>query len=155
MMLTRKIIRDLFDHLTNEGYYSSLTEAGDNKELNRSISDKWRNKIEAGLTADFKRMLSDAIQVEQKNSRFDIEDSDERGATIWKSFVTLIDKDEKMDVVINFIVNHDNAFIYLGASHSNLDLYTGESLYLKSLFRQLKANEKIGHFLQTVFYNLD
>ena len=91
----------------------------------------------------------------KKNSRFDIQDNDAQGATIWKSFVTLTDKNEKMDVVISFIVNHDNAFIYLGTSHSNLDRYSGTSDALKRLFKQLNKNEKVGHFFQTKFYNLD
>ena len=154
-MVTRKIIKDLFDFLTNGDYYSKTTDSGDNEELNRPVSDIWRNKIEDGLTADFKRILAGDINVEQKNSRFDIQDNDAQGATIWKSFVTLTDKNEKMDVVISFIVNHDNAFIYLGTSHSNLDRYSGTSDALKRLFKQLKKNEKVGHFFQTKFYNLD
>lgn len=60
-----------------------------------------------------------------------------------------------MDVVINFIVNHNNAFIYLGASHCNLEKYTGTSVALKRLFDQLKKNEKVGHFFHTKFYDLD
>ena len=154
-MVTRKIIKDLFDFLTNGDYYSKTTDSGDNEELNRPVSDIWRNKIEDGLTADFKRILAGDINVEQKNSRFDIQDNDAQGATIWKSFVTLTDKNEKMDVVISFIVNHDNVFIYLGTSHSNLDRYSGTSDALKRLFKQLKKNEKVGHFFQTKFYNLD
>ena len=60
-----------------------------------------------------------------------------------------------MDVVINFIVNHDNAFIYLGKSHTNLDNYSGTSKTLKGLFKLLRGNERVGHFFQTKFYDLD
>jgi hypothetical protein len=60
-----------------------------------------------------------------------------------------------MDVVVNFIVNHDNAFIYLGTSHSNLDRYSGTSGTLNGLFKKLKTNEQVGHFFQTKFYDLD
>lgn len=154
-MVTRKIIKDLFGQLTNEDCYSKTTDSGDNEELNKIVNDNWKSRIEKGLTADFKRILTTDIEVKQTNSRFDIEDNDAQGATIWKSFITLTDKNEKMDVVINFIVNHDNAFIYLGTSHTNLDRYAGTSEILKGLFKQLKTNEKVGHFFQTKFYELD
>ena len=154
IMVTRKIIRDLFDYLTKADYYSKITESADNEELNRVISDNWKNKIEEGLRVDFKRILFNDIEVEQRDSRFDIQDNEAQGATIWKSFVGLTDKNETMTVVINFIVNHDNAFIYLGASHTNLDAYSGTSETLRRLFKQLKRNEKVGHFFQTKFYDL-
>ena len=65
-MVTRKIIKDLFDFLTNGDYYSKTTDSGDNEELNRPVSDIWRNKIEDGLAADFKRILAGDINVEKK-----------------------------------------------------------------------------------------
>ena len=154
-MVTRKIIKDLFDYLTQGDHYSNTSDLGDNEELNRTVNNNWKNKIEDGLAADFKRILTSDIFVTQKNSRFDIEDNDAQGATIWKSFVTLTDKNEAMDVVVNFIVNHYNAFIYLGTSHSNLDRYSGTSGTLNGLFKKLKTNEQVGHFFQTKFYDLD
>ena len=154
-MVTGKIIKQLFDYLTQGDYYSKTSDFGNNEELNTTISRDWRNKIEDGLTVDFKRILANDIVVKQKNSRFDIVDNDAQGATIWKSFIVLTDKNESMDVVVNFVVNHDNAFIYLGTSHSNVDRYSGSSYTLNRLFKQLKANEKVGHFFQTKFYDLD
>src|SRR5918993_430397 len=145
-MLTRKLIKDLFDYLTQGDFYSKSSDLRDNEELNRTVSNDWKNKIEDGLTVDFKRILARDIVVKQKNSRFDIEDNEAQGATVWKSFVTLTDKNESMDIVVNFIVNHDNAFIYLGTSHSNLDRYPGRSVTLNRFFKKLKANEKVGHF---------
>ena len=156
IMLTRKIIKDLDDYLTTGDYYPKTIDAGDNNELNKTINDDWKDKIEKSLTIDFKQLLTNEnLKVEQNKSRFDIADNDAQGATIWKSFVTLTDKGEQMDVVINFVVNHDNAFIYLGASHTNMDKYSGTSEPLKGLFKQLQANEKVGHFLQTKFYDFD
>jgi hypothetical protein len=155
-MLTRKIIMDLDAYLTTGDYYPKTIDSVDNNELNKIINDNWRDKIEKSITADFKHLLTNEnLKVEQTKSRFDIMDNDAQGATNWKSFVTLTDKEEKMDVVINFAVNHDNAFIYLGTSHTNLDKYSGTSEILKGLFKQLKTNEKVGHFFQTKFYDLD
>lgn len=155
-MLTRKIIRDLDDYLTTGDYYPKTIDSGDNIELNKIVEDNWKDKIEKSLTADFRQLLiKENLKVEQTKSRFDIQDNDAQGAAIWKSFVTLTDKEEKMDVVINFVVNHDNAFIYLGTSHTNLDMYTGTSEILKSLFNHFKKNEKVEHLFQTKFYDLD
>ena len=95
-MVTRKIIRDLFDYLIKADYYSKTTESADNEELNRLISDNWKNEIEEGLRADFKRILFNDIEVEQRDSRFDIQDNEAQGAAIWKSFVGLTDKNETM-----------------------------------------------------------
>jgi len=155
-MLTRKIIRDLDNYLTTRDYYPKTIDSGDNIDLNKIINNNWKDKIEKSLTADFRQLLTNEnLQVEQTKSKFDIVDNDAQGATIWKSFVILTDKEEQMDVVINFVVNHDNAFIYLGTSHTNLDKYSGTSEGLKGLFKQLKKNEKVGHFFQTKFYDLD
>lgn len=155
-MVTRKIIRDLHNYLDNGNHYSNTINSRSNDELNKTINDNWKNKIGDGLALDFKRILkTENIDVDHKKSLFWIEDNDAQGATIWKSFVLLTNKNEKMDVVISFMVNHDNAFIYLGASHSNLDRYSGASETLERFFKKLKANEKMGHFLQTKFYDLD
>jgi hypothetical protein len=156
IMLTRKIIGDLDIYLTTADHYPKTVDSGDNNELNKIINDNWRDKIEKSLTEDFRQLLANQnLKVEQTKSIFYIEDNDAQGATIWKSFVTLTDKEEKMDVVINFVVNHNNAFIYLGTSHTNLEKYTGTSEILKGLFKQLKTNEKVGHFFQTKFYDLN
>ena len=155
-MLTRKIIRDLDDYLTTGDYYPKTIDSGENNELNQIINDNWREKIEKSLMEDFRQVLTNEnLQVEQTKSIFYLVDNDAQGATIWKSFITLTDNGEKMDVVIHFAVNHDNAFIYLGTSHTNLDMYSGTSEILKGLFKQLKKNEKVGHFFQTKFYDLD
>lgn len=155
-MLTRKIIKDLDAHLTSGNHYPGTIDSGDNSELNKTIIANWRERIEKSLVADFRQLLSNEnLQVEQTKSIFYIVDNDAQGATIWKSFVTLTDNKEKLDVVVNFVVNGDNAFIYLGASHASLDNYSGTSEILIGLFKQLKTREKVGQFFHTKFYDLD
>jgi hypothetical protein len=66
-MVTRKIIKDLFDYLTQGDHYSNTSDLGDNEELNRTVNNNWKNKIEDGLAADFKRILTSDIFVTQKN----------------------------------------------------------------------------------------
>jgi hypothetical protein len=155
-MMSRKIINDLDKYLANMNLYQKTSDSPDYEELKRSVNDTWKNKIRDGLILDFKSILSDEnIDVEQDNSRFDLNDDDAQGATIWKSFITLSDKNEKIDVVVNFVVNRNNAFIYLGNSHAHLDKYSGASKTLKRLFKLLENNKKVGHFFQTRFYDLN
>jgi hypothetical protein len=154
-MVTRKIINDLDKYLVNMNLYQKTSDSPDYEELKKNVNDTWKNKIRDGLILDFKSILHDEnIYVEQYNSRLDLNDDDAQGATMWKSFITLSDKNEKIDVVVNFVVNRNNAFIYLGNSHTHLDKYSGASKTLKRLFKLLKINEKVGHFLQTRFYDL-
>jgi len=152
-MTTRSVLKDLDKYLSVENLY--LLPSDQNESVNISIHNEWRDKIEAALKADFQRMFkTNVIDTIQKKSILTIEDPDEHGATIWKSFVELSDGEEYLNVVIKFTVNHDFAFIYLGASHTHLDAYDGSSVPLRKLFDRLNQNEKIGRFHHTSFYNL-
>jgi len=155
-MISRTTIKELNDYLRTEDFFPKGIEERGNGELNKSIKSKWKNKIEEALKTDFRQIPgAEQIQVNQTDSLFEITDRESHGATIWKSFLNLTDKNETMNVVVSFVVNHDNSFIYLGESHTNLDKYPGTSEPLKRLFKTLKQNEKVGHFFQTKFYNLD
>jgi len=152
-MTARSLIKDLDNYLTTENLY--LLPRDQNDAVTQSIRNEWRDKIATVLNTDFKHLLkSDIVETVQKSSILTIEDPDEQYATIWKSFIDVRDGEEQLAVVVKFIVNHDFAFIYLGASHTHLDIYGGSSVALKNLFKCLKQNEKIGSFQYTSFYQL-
>lgn len=152
-MMTRILLKDLDKYLRAGNLYS--LPHNQNEPAGISIHSKWKDKIDAALKADVKHMFkTDMIDAVQKKSIFTIEDPDEQGATIWKSFVELNDGEERLDVIVKFIVSHDIAFIYLGASHTHLDAYSGSNIALRNLFDRLKQKEKIGSFYQTNFYAL-
>jgi len=152
-MTARSLLKDLDKYLCEENLY--LQTSDQNESINISIYNEWKDKIEAALKVDFKRLFkTDMIDAVQKNSILTIEDPDEQSATIWKSFVELRKGEECLDVVIEFIVGHDFAFIHLGTSHTHLDAYQGSSIALRNLFDRLKQNEKIGNFHHTPFYPL-
>lgn len=153
-MLTSELDKELYQYLKNENYYSERT-LGEIKKLNSFINQTWSRKLWEALDLDLKVILNDPnIQTRQIASVFEIENDRSQGATTFLSQIELIDRDQKMDIVVNLIVSH-NAFIYLGKSHAHLSEYPGSSKALQKLFWALKQNERIGHFFQTKFYQLD
>jgi len=155
-MLTRKTIKDFHDFLKKENFYSRTREQNGIDELNEKVNENWKAKIEDAIAVDFKRILNNSnLQIRQEKFKFEIRNMENHGATTYKSFLTITDNQDKMDVVIDLIVNVDNSFIYLGSSHTDLEKYNGTSKPLRRLFTVLRHNEKIGHFYYTKFYQLD
>lgn len=153
-MQTQKVITELDEYLTANGYYTKATIEEGIDNINASINTMWQTKIEEALRADLRAMLDhNNLQVKLTRSVFEII-SDEQGATIFKSFLDLSDQSETMDVVVSLNVYHKIAFIYLGASHTHEDRYTGASETLRQLFTKLKAKEQVGNFLHSKFYEL-
>lgn len=151
-MQTQKVIAELDEFLTANGYYTKANIEEEIYNINASINPVWQTKIGEALHVDLRSMLSnDNLQVKQTRSIFEII-SDEQGATIFKSFLDLTDQNETMSVVVNLAVNHNNGFIYLGQSHTHENKYIGNSKTLERLFNELKKKERIGNFFHTNLY---
>jgi len=152
--MTQEVIAALDEYLVANNYYAKASVDEETGDINTFINNTWKNRIEDALSTDLKKALhNNNLQLKQTQSIFDIK-SDEQGATIFKSFLELTDQNETMNVVVNLIVNHNNAFIYLGTSHTHHDKYTGSSKTLGKLFTELKKSEQAGNFFHTKFYDL-
>ena len=153
-MQTQKVIAELDEFLTANGYYTKANIEEEIDNINAFINTTWQAKIEEALRADLSAMLdNDKLQVKQTRSIFEII-SDEQGAAIFKSFLDLTDQNETMNVVVRLNVYHKIVFIYLGISHTHEDKYTGASETLTQLFTKLKTKEQIGNFSHSKFYEL-
>lgn len=153
-MQAQKVIAELDEYLTSNGFYASATSEEKIENINISINANWQTKIEEALRIDLRAMLhNDDLQVKQTKSIFDII-SDEQGATVFKSFLDLTDQNETMGVVVRLNIYHRIAFIYLGTSHTHEEKYTGTSETLRQLFIKLKAREQVGNFSHSKFYEL-
>ncbi|MEI6680861.1 MAG: hypothetical protein WCL21_19790 [Mariniphaga sp.] len=145
--MTQQTLKELNNFLSDNKYYDSE----ESEKVNKLIFDSWDSKIKDSLIEDLKVKIK-GIEIQKTRSLFDIE-SDEQGAALYKSYFNLVDKNEKVEIVIKLIVNLDKAFIYLGSNHADKEIYDGKSKILRTVYTVLKNAEKqFGYFCPENFY---
>ena len=119
--------------------------------MNEIIIDIWDNRLQESIIEDVKEKIR-GIEIRKTKSLFDIV-SDEQGATLYKSFFELTDKDEKIEIIIKLVVNRDKGVIYLGSRHADKEQYPGQSKLLGQVYRTLKnADNQFGYFRPVDFF---
>ena len=120
-------------------------------EINQSILDQWDSNLQTSIIYDLERKLKE-IEIIKTQSLFDLI-SDEQGATLYKLFLELKDREEKIEVIVKLIVNYKLAVIYLGSRHANENKFSGKSKILEIVFKELKkADQDFGYFHPIDFY---
>jgi hypothetical protein len=146
-IMTRDTVIELNNFLTDNGYY----DRDDFEKVNEIIIDTWDNKLQEAIIKDVKEKII-GTEIQKTKSLFDIV-SDEQGATLYKSFFELTDKEEKIEIIIKLVVNHDKGVIYLGSRHADKEQYTGQSKLLGQVYRKLKnADNQFGYFRPVDFF---
>lgn len=145
--MTRDTVIELNNFLTDNGYY----DRDDFEKVNEIIIDSWDKKLQGAIIEDLREKIS-GTEIQKTRSVFDIV-SDEQGAALYKSFFELTDKDEKIEIIIKLIVNHDKGVIYLGSRHADKEQYVGQSELLRRVYRELKkADNQFGYFRPVDFF---
>jgi hypothetical protein len=141
-----------FEHfLRDHGYFE---ENDDNLEtLNEQVLSKWDMPIKEAITNDFKAHLN--ISIGKIINLFDL--YADQGATVFVSFVTLIDDNstESLQVIIKAIVGQNKILTYLDSAYANVRSYSGHSSRLSKIFKTLKqADKNQGYFNPISFRSL-
>src|SRR5688572_6510536 len=145
--MTQDTVIELNNFLTDNGYY----DRDDFEKVNEIIIDSWDNKLQGSIIEDLREKIS-GTEIQKTRSVFDIV-SDEQGAALYKSFFELTDKDEKIEIIIKLVVNHDKGVIYLGSRHAEKEQYAGQSKLLGQVYRTLKnADNQFGYFRPVDFF---
>ncbi|MGZ5245158.1 MAG: hypothetical protein ACXWEY_11290 [Bacteroidia bacterium] len=116
------------------------------ESINLEILESWRYKIEEAVEKDFKLYLP-KFQIEISNIKFNIFSDQGACKLICKTTLIDIQKSEKLNIVIEAIVNYQKIVAYLGSEFANELAYNEKSKEIEKVFLKLKiADKNVGHF---------
>ncbi len=147
--MTKDEINELTKFLDN--FDMSIDDQEGIEKINKLILDTWDKRIEESVSRELIQKLGD-VEIKKTRSHFDLV-SDEQGATVYKLFFDIGDKDEKIEAIVKFVLYHNKSGIYLGSRHASEETYKGKSKILGRLFKFLKTADKdFGFFHPVDFY---